>query len=172
MMSSTACCRSADPVVVFDDDHYYLGGVLAEKLWREGLAVTLVTPADRVSAWTANTLEQHAIQKRLLELGVTVVTNHNIVEFDGERTMLECVFTGRRAPIAAFHGHRHLAGAERRTRIVSAGGFHVLAAAGIRSSSHRRLLVPSTIAAAVYAGHRHAREFDWPQTDEVGFRRE
>lgn len=47
------------PVVVFDDDHYYLGAVLAEKLRLDGLEVTLVTPADRVSAWTINTLEQH-----------------------------------------------------------------------------------------------------------------
>jgi hypothetical protein len=27
-------------------------------------------------------------------------------------------------------------------------------------------------AAAVYAGHRYAREFDHPKTDEIGFRRE
>jgi dimethylamine/trimethylamine dehydrogenase len=31
---------------------------------------------------------------------------------------------------------------------------------------------PSTIAAAVYAGHRYAREFDRPPTDEVAFQRE
>ena len=31
-------------VVVFDDDHYYMGGVLAELLAREGREVTLVTP--------------------------------------------------------------------------------------------------------------------------------
>jgi hypothetical protein len=24
----------------------------------------------------------------------------------------------------------------------------------------------------VYAGHRHAREFDWPPTDEAAFQRE
>jgi dimethylamine/trimethylamine dehydrogenase len=57
------------PVVVFDDDHYYLGGVLAERLRLEGLDVTLVTRADRVSAWTVKTLEQHAIQTRVLGLG-------------------------------------------------------------------------------------------------------
>jgi dimethylamine/trimethylamine dehydrogenase len=33
-------------------------------------------------------------------------------------------------------------------------------------------LAPSTIAAAVYAGHRYAREFDWPATDEAAFQRE
>src|SRR5882724_421627 len=62
----------AGPVVVFDDDHYYLGAVLAEKLRSDGLDVTLVTPADRVSAWTVNTLEQHAIQRRVFALGVEI----------------------------------------------------------------------------------------------------
>jgi dimethylamine/trimethylamine dehydrogenase len=48
-----------------------------------------------------------------------------------------------------------------------------LAAAGIVSvTSIGDCLAPSTIAAAVYAGHRHAREFDWPESDAVGFRRE
>ena len=30
-------------VVLFDDDHYYMGSVVAEKLARAGLAVTLIT---------------------------------------------------------------------------------------------------------------------------------
>ena len=34
-------------VVVFDDDHYYMGGVIAELLAKEGLDVTLITPAAR-----------------------------------------------------------------------------------------------------------------------------
>jgi dimethylamine/trimethylamine dehydrogenase len=59
-----------DPVVIFDDDDYYLGGVLAEKVQRDGHDVVLVTPAPLVSAWTVFTLEQEMIQKRLLELGV------------------------------------------------------------------------------------------------------
>jgi dimethylamine/trimethylamine dehydrogenase len=33
-------------------------------------------------------------------------------------------------------------------------------------------LAPSTIAAAVYAGHRYAREYDWSPTDAAAFRRE
>jgi dimethylamine/trimethylamine dehydrogenase len=46
-------------------------------------------------------------------------------------------------------------------------------AAGIVSlSSIGDCLAPSTIAAAVYSGHRHAREFDAVASDEVPFRRE
>ena len=32
------------PVVIYDDEHYFMGGALAEKLARSGHAVTLVTP--------------------------------------------------------------------------------------------------------------------------------
>jgi dimethylamine/trimethylamine dehydrogenase len=47
-----------------------------------------------------------------------------------------------------------------------------VAAAGIVSiTSIGDCFAPSTIAAAVYAGHRYAREFDWPTSDEVGFQR-
>ena len=51
-------------VVVFDDDHYYMGGVLAELCAQKGCAVTLVTPSAFVSDWTANTLEQLQIHRR------------------------------------------------------------------------------------------------------------
>ncbi|HNB28899.1 MAG TPA: NAD(P)-binding protein, partial [Alphaproteobacteria bacterium] len=51
-------------VVLYDDDHYYMGGVLAELLVKQGCAVTLVTPSIRVSDWSYNTLEQGFIQKR------------------------------------------------------------------------------------------------------------
>ena len=62
------------PVVVFDDDHYYIGGVIAEKLRHAGLDVTLVTPANEVSTWTTHTEEQHRIQARILGLGIAVET--------------------------------------------------------------------------------------------------
>ena len=164
----------AGPVAVFDDDHYYLGAVLAEKLRLTGLRVALVTPADRVSAWTVNTLEQHTIQKRLLELGVEVFVNRNIVEFSGSEILLECTYTGRQTVIPAaavvtatsrlpndglalsLDAMPEAVGAARIVSIASIGDCHA----------------PSTIAAAVYAGHRYAREFDRPPGDEVAFQRE
>ncbi len=54
-------------VVLFDDDHYYLGAVIAELLAKEGYAVTLVTPAPQVSQWTVNTMEAHRIRARIIE---------------------------------------------------------------------------------------------------------
>lgn len=54
-------------VVVFDDDHYDKGAVIAEQRGQNGAQVTLVTPLAYVSEWTLNTLEQGFIHKRLVE---------------------------------------------------------------------------------------------------------
>jgi dimethylamine/trimethylamine dehydrogenase len=51
----------AGPVLVFDDDHYYMGGAVAEALAGRGREVTLVTPQSLASAWTDNTVEQARI---------------------------------------------------------------------------------------------------------------
>ena len=70
--------RLQSPVLVFDDDHHYMGGALADHLRLQGLDVILVTPAPVVSSWAEEALEQEAIQSRLVELGVTIVTGHNL----------------------------------------------------------------------------------------------
>jgi len=164
----------AEPVVVFDDDHYYLGSVLAEKLRLDGLNVTLVTPADRVSAWTVNTLEQHAIQKRVLGLGIEVCVNRNIVEFDGTSVVLECTYTERQSTMPAASVVTVTSRLPNDELAQSLGDMpESIGAAGIVSiTSIGDCLAPGTIAAAVYAGHRYAREFDRPPTDETVFRRE
>ena len=66
-------------VVIFDDDHYYMGSVLAEKLVKEGNEVIFVTPASIVSEWSLNTLDQPFIQKRLIELGVQIICNLSLI---------------------------------------------------------------------------------------------
>jgi dimethylamine/trimethylamine dehydrogenase len=164
----------AGPVVVFDDDHYYLGAVLAEKLRLDGFDVTLVTPAHNVSAWTVNTLEQHAIQKRVLDLGVEVRVNRNIVEFDGSAITLECTYTERQTTVPAASVVTVTSRLPNDELAQSLDDLpEAMSAAGIISvTSIGDCLAPSTIAAAVYAGHRQAREFDWPPTDEAAFQRE
>ena len=62
-------------IAVFDDDHYYMGGALAELLRAESYEVVLITPEAVVSAWTVNTMEQHRIQARLLEAGIELRTS-------------------------------------------------------------------------------------------------
>lgn len=165
---------ASGPVVVFDDDHYYIGAILAEKLRNEGFDVTLVTPAERASAWTVNTLEQHAIQRHLLELGIELLLNRNVVEYDGTRLELECTYTGRRYAVPA--GSVITVTARMPNEELALGlaemPERIEAAKIVSVTSIGDCLAPGTIAAAVYAGHRYAREFEMPAGDRASFRRE
>src|SRR5262249_48734286 len=84
----------AGNVAIYEDDHYYMGGLLAEKLVALGCRVTLITPASEVSNWTRNTMEQHFIQGRLLEMGVTIVTSRAVSEVRKDSLQTVCAFTG------------------------------------------------------------------------------
>jgi dimethylamine/trimethylamine dehydrogenase len=160
------------PVVIFDDDHFYMGGVIAELLRGQGHDVTLVTPAADVSHWTHNTLEQSRIQSRLIEMDVKIVPLHNVTQIKDSAIELACIYTDRTHDIscatfipitmrqtvdALFHDVTGMLGQSDTqpslTRIGDCFG-------------------PGTIAAAVYGGHRYARELGVPQTDAVPFRRE
>ncbi len=162
------------PVVVFDDDHYYMGGVVAEKLRAEGAEVTLVTTSTDVSHWTHNTMEQGFIQARLLELGVEIRTNRNLVSVGNGVAELACTYTGRIETVPCA------AAVMVTMRLPEDGLYRALMAdpaaneaAGIKSID--RIgdgLAPATIAAAVYAGHRFARELDEPEPPVVPFLRE
>ena len=57
-------------VLIFDDDHYYMGSVLAELLLQQGCHVTIATPAPLIAYWSQFTLEQEFIQRRLMNLEV------------------------------------------------------------------------------------------------------
>jgi dimethylamine/trimethylamine dehydrogenase len=150
------------PVVIFDDDRYYMASVLAEVIARSGVSVTYVTPAPLVAAWTVNTLEQDRIHRRLADLGIGLVLSARLAGRAGDSLTLECVYTSRlqqiacdtllpvtsRLPVDALWQDL----SERRDQWADHG-----------LVSLERIgdcLAPGTIAAAVYAGHRFARGED------------
>jgi dimethylamine/trimethylamine dehydrogenase len=169
-----AGAKLAGPVVVFDDDHYYMGAVVAEALRRDGLDVALVTPASRVSTWAEYTTEQERSQARLLELDVDLVTGKALENFDGEGVDLACVYTGRTSRRAAAS----LVMVTARTpnddlyRALTADP-DTLRPADIQSVTRiGDCLAPGTVAAAVFSGHSFARELDAPDPGYVPFHRE
>ncbi len=80
-------------VVVYDDDHYYMGPVLALLLARSGRTVTYLTTEGRVGAWTLHTGEQQATHSQLLANGVRVLVNSVIRAFDGGRLDVGCGYS-------------------------------------------------------------------------------
>jgi len=147
-------------VLVFDDDHYYMGSVVAEELVARGAEVVFVTPENLVSAWGVMTDEQHRVQQRLIELGVEIITAHGLDEFDGSKARLSCVYSGNSRVIEADA----LLLVTSRT---PSDELYKEITAKIESDSSESVPTldkigdcdaPAIIAAAVYAGHRYARE--------------
>jgi dimethylamine/trimethylamine dehydrogenase len=157
-------------VLVYDDDHYFMGGALCEALRTAGREVTLVTPESLASAWTVNTMEQGRIQGRLLELGVEVVVSRALARAGNGSATTACVFTEAerehpcdavvlvtgRLPNDALAGELAAAGAGATVRVIGDA------------------ISPGTIAAAVWDGRRYAEELDAPPADDTlpPFRRE
>ncbi len=170
----------ASPLVIYDDDHYYLAGALAEQFARLGHVVHYVTPSTKVSEWTEQTMEQSRIQKQLIELGVHIHLNRSISSVaetpGGLRLELACTYSDRREtlecaslipvtmrdPVDVLH--REFLECEPLWRDAGIAEIHGLGDA----------LAPGTIAAAVYAGHKAARAFDETvdDVDAVAFKRE
>jgi dimethylamine/trimethylamine dehydrogenase len=155
-------------LVIYDDDHYYMGGVIAELLRREGYAVTLVTPSSLVSSFTKTSLEQHAIQSRLLGLDVRIEANQGLQSVSAGHVTVACVFTGRTRQLEASS-----------VVLVTARDVtdRLFQAAVAKTNNLVRIgdcFSPGTIAAAVHAGHKFAEEFGSPLPDflDLPYRRE
>lgn len=156
-------------VVVYDDDHYYMGGVLAELLASAGCAVTLLTSAPMISYWTQFTLEQERIECRLLHLGVVFQV----------RTILDAISPGGGTLRSTISGDTRdlscdavVVVTDRLPRVTLAADLALARAAG----QLRTLRVigdaeaPNIIAQAIFAGHLAAREFDEPPVGATPFR--
>ncbi|MSP83849.1 MAG: NADH:flavin oxidoreductase [Alphaproteobacteria bacterium] len=150
----------AGPVVVYDDDHFYMGSVVAEKLRRDGLEVTLVTTTGDLAPECASTLDMGRNQARILELGITLVTAHKVAAVGKDTATIACVYTDRQRtlpcrtfiPVTSREPndglYRELAADADRLR---QAGIRTLAKIGDCAA-------PNLIAQAVFAGHRYARE--------------
>ncbi len=151
------------PVVIYDDEHYFMGGTLAERLRALGHDVSYVTPHAVVSSWTTLTDEQGFVQTRLLQAGVKIVPLHLLAGQQTGAVRLACAYTGREMERACG------------TLIVVTGRLPVddlyapLLDAGVSVTRVGDCLQPSSIADAVYSAHRFARGFG-SATDAVLWR--
>lgn len=150
------------PVVVFDDDHYYMGAVVAERLRERGLEVEFVTPGHTVSKHTEASLESRCVLERMRQLALKLNVHSNIVRIardhvtladllSDEQTSIEAaavVLVTSREPVDGLY--QDLVSDPERLLANDIRTVHALGDAR----------VPGTIAAAVFDGHRYAREFD------------
>ncbi len=146
-------------VVIYDDDHFYMGGVIAELLANKGCDVTIITPSPMVSYWTQFTLEQEKIQSRLMGLGVKFLLQHKVLNIGSDVLTASCVISGRENTLKqdaiVFVTDRtpndHLY-----KELITAHTGGILDSLRLIGDAE----APGTIAQAVFAGHLAAREFD------------
>ena len=163
------------PVVVFDDDHYYMGGVIAEKLRAAGREVTIVTPLMELSRWTENTLEMEKIMSRILSMGIELVTDHNIAHIGDNSIEIYNVYHEEKRQ---HLGYQSLVLAT--SRLPNDALYRELAAepeklegAGIATLARvGDCVAAGTIQHAVYEGHRFARELDAGAIADVPYKLE
>ncbi len=160
-------------IIIYDDDHYYMGGVLAELLATNGCNVSLVTPAPMVSYWSQFTLEQEKVQAKLMKLGVKLFTRHVLSEIRNDSVRLSDTILGNEVELPrdgvvlvsdrkpndemyeALRASTPLRSAQR--------GIHSLRIIGDAEA-------PNIIAQAVFAGHLAAREFDEEKAEGTPFK--
>ncbi len=161
------------PVTIYDDEHYFMGGALAERFALVGHVVKLVTPHTMVSAWTEMTNEQIHIQERLAQLGVEFSFSNSLCNVTGGKVTWQSTYSDAKSESEA-DALVLVTG-----RLPRRGLFDELKAretkwaeSGIKTVTRiGDCLVPSTIADAVHRGHRYARELEM-KPDELSVRRE
>jgi dimethylamine/trimethylamine dehydrogenase len=161
-------------VIVYDDDHYYLGSAIAEHLAESGCEVIFVTPDTDIASWTHYTLENPLIQVKLRELGVQIICNKAVKSVGIGSVTFECVYIGTEmtleadaiVPVTSRHSTDSL--------------YHEVMAfsdqwADYKVKSVTRIgdcYAAGTIAMAVYSGHEYARNLQETVDPDNMFRRE
>ena len=156
-------------VIIYDDDHYYMGGVLAELLATNGCNVSFVTSAPMISYWTQFTLEQERIQHKLMKLGVklyvrsvlreitngTVKVSNTISEDEIE---LPCdgvvLASDKKSNDELYYALKP---------VLDEGKLNSLRVIGDAEA-------PNIIAQAVFSGHNAAREFEEEKVEGTPFK--
>ena len=166
-------------VVVIDDDGYFMGVSLAEKLALEGKLVTYITHLGHVAPYMDFTLEAPNQHRKLHKLGVELLTLYvpkriepgKVVatyayDEDGHEKVFEAdavvLVTARRSNEALYRELKDKVGLS----ALKSSGVNALYRVG-------DCVAPRLVADAVFDGHRLAREIDSPNPEEpLPFKRE
>ena len=176
IMQGTTLSSSSGPIVIYDDEQAYMGGVIADQLSTEKEDISFVTPAGIVSPWTAHTLEQERIQAALIQQGVKIHVSQKVIAAQAGQLVTACMFTGQTRMIDCA---TLVLVTERlpNTDLLDSLREQVALRTDYPISSITPIgdaLAPSLIADAVFSGHLTARNFqrDPHQVEQELFQRE
>lgn len=150
------------PTLVYDDDHYYMGSVIAELIKTNGVPVTLATPDDTVSTWGGYTYDRWRSQTRLMEMDVDLKVSQSLASYDGKNATMTSTYTGRETKLAA-ESLVLVTARKPNDKLYYDLLDKGVGGAGSSIKSLRKIGdcdAPAIIAAAVFSGHRYARELE------------
>jgi dimethylamine/trimethylamine dehydrogenase len=151
------------PVVIYDFDHYYMGGCLAELLRKNGNEVTIVTNANAVSAWTFMNNELAEIRSRMIELGIRTELEQTVSACENGAVELTSIYRDRTVRsidcgALVVVGVRKPNDGLYRELMSDADALADAGISSVRSIGDCR--TPGAIVHAVYSGHECARTID------------
>jgi dimethylamine/trimethylamine dehydrogenase len=166
-------------VVVLDNDGYFMGVSLAEKLALEGKQVTLMTHLGHVAPYMDFTLEAPTMHRKLHKLGVELVTHHVATRLEPGKVAATYVYDEDShekvwEADAVVLVTQRLSNEALYRELKDKVGLSALNASGVKALYRiGDCVAPRLIADVVFDGHRLAREIDSPNPEEpLPFKRE
>ena len=156
------CCELQSPVIIFDFDYYYMGGLIAEYIKGLGHEVTIITPFEKVSPWSFNSNEVSEIESRLLDIDIKVLTKHRIDDIGESSIKIIHQVTNKKTDVdrgsLVLVGHRKQSDS---LYTLLTSDEDALKASGIKSVQNiGDSNAPGAVVHATYAGHLYANTFD------------
>ena len=155
-------CEIQSPVIIFDFDYYYMGGLIAEYIKGLGHEVTIITPFEKVSPWSFNSNEVSEIESRLLDKDIKVLTKHRINDIGESSIKIIHQVTNKKTDVdrgsLVLVGHRKQSDS---LYTLLTSDEEALKASGIKSVQNiGDSNAPGAVVHATYAGHLYANTFD------------
>ena len=155
-------CELQSPVIIFDFDYYYMGGLIAEYIKGLEHEVTIITPFEKVSPWSFNSNEVSEIESRLLNKDIKVLTEHRIIDIGESSIGIIHQVTNKKTDVdrgsLVLVGHRKQSDS---LYTLLTSDEDALKASGIKSVQNiGDSNAPGAVVHATYAGHLYANTFD------------
>lgn len=170
---------AGERIVLFDNDGYFMGVSIAEKLALEGKKVTMLTPLGHIAPYMHFTLEAPNMHRRLHSLGVEIVPYHLPTRIEEGAVVASHVYDEHGAERTWEADGVVLVSQRRSNELLYRALKDEIGLDKLREEGVQALYrigdceAPRLIADAVFSGHRLAREIDAPDPSiPLPFRRE
>lgn len=158
------------PIVIHDDDHYYMGNVLAGHLAARGHEVHLVCPLPSIAEWMGYTLESPRVLDEMMELGVNMYPNTTVIRWTG--SALEIARSDTSQALPSIEGAHLISVGARSPDDALFNTLKQNDTLADRVHGIGDCLAPGIIQAAVFSGHAKARSLIGDMPDNGIYKRE